>query len=215
LILIFLISMTSLELRLSQPLLQAVSFLVVFLFNGFLIASIALRFVFPSVSLEGDTFWVVRTSPYRLNDLYWQKFRFSFLPLLLVSEFLSIASIGMMRRDPQLIVLAAVSTGFVAAALTSMNLGAGTYFAVFKEKNPIRVASSQGASVTFLISMVYLTVVVIILIVPLNNYFERLMRFGDQPFSWILFPAVGVGVVSLLCVAISTGLGLKFIHRDY
>ncbi|MEK9136888.1 MAG: hypothetical protein AAB393_07180, partial [Bacteroidota bacterium] len=42
---IFLISMSSLELRLTQPLLQAVSFLVVFLFNGFLIASIALRFV--------------------------------------------------------------------------------------------------------------------------------------------------------------------------
>jgi ABC-2 type transport system permease protein len=169
LLLIFLISMSSLELKLTQPLLQAVSFLVVFLFNGFLIASIALRFVFPSVSLEGETFWVLRTSPYSAKDLYWHKFAFSFLVLLALAEFLSVASVGMLRRDPQLLVCASVSTGFIALALTSLNLGAGSYFASYKERNPIRVASSQGASVTFLISMVYLTIVSLILVVFLNN----------------------------------------------
>jgi ABC-2 type transport system permease protein len=215
LLLIFLISMSSLELKLAQPLLQAVSFLVVFLFNGFLVASIALRFVFPSVSLEGEAFWVVRTSPYSLKDLYWQKFTFSFLAMVTLAEFLSVTSVGVLRRDPQLIALAAVSTGFIVLALTSLNLGAGTYFASYKEKNPIRVASSQGASVTFLISMVYLTLVALILVVFLNDYFERLIRFGVQPSSWLLLPLTGVATLSLLCMLISTGIGLKTIQRDY
>ena len=212
---IFLISMSSLELRLSHPLLQAVSFLIVFLFNGFLIASVALRFVFPSVSLEGEAFWAVRTSPYSLRDLYWQKFAFSFIALLTLAEFLSIVSVGMLRRDTQLIQLAGITTGFIALALSSLNLGAGTYFATFKEKNPIRIASSQGSSVTFLISMVYMTVVVMILIVPLNNYFQRYLLFGAQPSSWLVLPVVGVGVLSMLCFLIATSVGLRSIQRDY
>ena len=215
LLLIFLVSISSLELKLTQPLMQAVSFLVVFMFNGFLMASIALRFVFPSVSLEGEAFWVVRTSPYVLKDLYWQKFTSWFLLQLTLAEFLSVTSVGMMRPDPQLIGLSAVATGFISLALTSLNLGAGTYFAAFKEKNPIRVASSQGASVTFLISMLYLTMVVMMLIVPLTGYFERLIRFGPQSASWMLFPAVGVAVVSVLCVVVSTGIGLRSFERDY
>ncbi len=212
---IFLISMSSLELRLTQPLLQAVSFLVVFLFNGFLIASIALRFVFPAVSLEGEAFWVVRTSPYSLKELYWQKFTFAFLLLFALAEFLSVLSIGMLRSDLVLIELAAVSTGFITLTLTSLNLGAGTYFAAFKEKNPIRVASSQGASVTFLVSMLYLTVVVVILIVPLYNYFQDTMLLTTPTASWIVAPIIGIGVISVLCFLISTGVGLKSIHRDY
>jgi ABC-2 type transport system permease protein len=212
---IFLISINSLQLRMSQPLLEAVSFLVVFLFNGFLIASIALRFVFPSVSLEGEAFWVVRTSPLTLKSLYLHKFAFAFLSLLVLAEFLSIASEGMLRQDPALMGLAAISTGCIALALTSMNLGAGTYFASFKEKNPIRVASSQGASVTFLMSMVYLTCVIAILIVPLHNYFERSLLFGGQSPSWIVLPAIVVGILSFLCFLVSSSIGLKSIHRDY
>ncbi len=211
---IFLISMGSLELKLSQPLLEAVSFLVVFLFNGFLVASIALRFVFPSVSLEGESFWVVRTSPYPLKNLYWQKFTFSFLALLALAEFLSVVSVGMLRRDTDLMQLSAISTGFIVLGLTSLNLGAGTYFASFKEKNPIRVASSQGASVTFLISMVYLVCVIVILIIPLNMYFERTMFLGSQSSQWIMLPSAGVAALSCICFMLSTGIGLKSIQRD-
>ena len=79
LLLVFLVSMSSLDLRLTQPFLQTVSFLVVFLFDGFLIASISLRFVFPAMSLEGDAFWCVRSAPVSMRKLYWQKFITSFL----------------------------------------------------------------------------------------------------------------------------------------
>jgi hypothetical protein len=121
----------------------------------------------------------------------------------------------MLHGEAQLMTLLAVSTGFIAIALTSLNLGAGTYFASFKEKNPIRVASSQGASVTFLISMVYLTIVAGLLIVPLNKYFDHLMHFGDVEGGWIFFPAVSIAVLSVLFVLVSTTIGLKSFQRDY
>jgi ABC-2 type transport system permease protein len=212
---IFLISVGALQLNASEPLMKAMGYLVVFLFDGFLIASVTLRFVFPTVSLEGDTFWLVRTSPVSLRWLYWHKFTFQFLLVLIVAETLCVASLSMLNYAPDLVRVAAVCTGFIALALTSLNLGAGTYFASFKEKNPVRVASSQGASMTFLGSMVFLALVISILVVPLHNLFESHLQIQKQSvLESMAMPLVAVGILSVVVSTISTSLGLQAIRRD-
>jgi len=214
LLLVFLVSMSSLELRLTQPFLQTVSYLVVFLFDGFLIASISLRFVFPAISLEGDAFWCVRSAPVNLRKLYWQKFGVAFGLIVTIAEILSIASTTMLRGSPLLITAGAVATALVALGLTALNLGAGAYFATFREKNPIRIASSQGASLTFLAGMVYLGAVVAILVIPLNRYYEFLIIRGTASPGWLLLPLAGVGIVTGLLFALATGVGLATLRRD-
>ena len=49
---------------------------------GFVLASIAARFIFPGVSLEGRTLWLLRSSPLPMRDLLWAKFWVGTLPLL-------------------------------------------------------------------------------------------------------------------------------------
>jgi ABC-2 type transport system permease protein len=214
LLLIFLISMGTFEMKLTQPFLQAVTFLVVFLFNGFLIASVSLRFVFPAVSLESESFWCVRSSPLSMNKLYWHKFLFALSLVMVVAEVLSVASLSMLVHDTPLVVFGSLCTGLIALALTSLNLGAGTYFALFKEKNPIRVASSQGASLTFLVSMIYLTVIVGAMVVPLNKYFESMILLGVPAQRWLYMPTNIVVVLSLVMFTISTSIGLRSLKGD-
>lgn len=214
LLMIFLVSVATLELKLVHPFLRAVSYLVVLMFNGFLIASITLRFVFPAVSLEGDAFWSVRSSPVSLKRLYWLKFTVAFGLVLGMAELLAVTSTMLLRHGSLLIVLASVSAASMALALTGLNLGAGAYFAMFKEKNPIRVASSQGASLTFLVGMVYLTLVAAVLIVPLNRYFEVLMLSSTVQMELIYVPLLIVASLSAILFSVSTGVGLRAIHRD-
>jgi ABC-2 type transport system permease protein len=187
----------------------------VFLFDGFLVASVSLRFVFPAMSLEGDAFWCVRSAPVNLRKLYWQKFVASFLLIAVTAEVLSVASISMLRDSPFLVLVGFLCTGFVALGLTSLNLGAGAYFATFREKNPIRIASSQGASLTFLGGMVYLGAVVAVLVVPLNRYFESLIIRGTTSPGWLVVPIVAVGILTGVVFAGSTGIGLATLRRDY
>jgi ABC-2 type transport system permease protein len=215
LLLVFLVSISSLELKLTQPFLQTISYLVVFLFDGFLIASISLRFVFPALSLEGDAFWCIRSAPVNLRKLYGQKFIGSFLLIATTAEILSVASTAMLRDSPVLILAGALCTGMVALGLTSLNLGAGAYFATFREKNPIRIASSQGASLTFLAGMVYLGAVVALLVVPLNRYFEMLIIRGTTSPGWLAIPVVAVGILTAIVFAGSTGIGLATLRRDF
>lgn len=215
LLVIFLISLSTLELKMVQPLLQSVAYLVIFLFNGFLVASICLRFVFPAVSLEGDAFWSVRSAPVSLPRLYWHKFLFAIVVILPVTELLAVFSNTLVRDNPTLVVLSVACSGFVAVGLTSLNLGAGALYANFREKNPIRIASSQGASLTFLGSMLYLAVVVSILVAPLTRYFEQVIILGRNPTDWIFYPLLMIAAVTAVLFALSAGVGLRAIRRDF
>ncbi len=49
--------------------LKTIVYLIVTLFNVFLVASLSLRFVFPLISLEGEALWKIRSAPIDFNDL--------------------------------------------------------------------------------------------------------------------------------------------------
>jgi ABC-2 type transport system permease protein len=211
---VFVVSVSSLEMKTTQPLLRAATFIVVFLFNGFLVASVTLRFVYPAVSLEGEAFWAVRSAPVSLSRLYWGKLLGSLLLVVGIAELLAVLSVGLIKDDAALLTLSAVCSASVALALTSLNLGAGAAFAVYREKNPIRIASTQGASLTFLLSMAYLGCVVAVMVIPLHGYFERLLRGEPPPGSWIFIPMGIILLGSLVVSAVSTRVGLRSLLRD-
>ena len=47
---------------------------------GFVMATVAVRFVFPAVSAEGAAFWIIRTAPISLKDFLWSKFWTGLVP---------------------------------------------------------------------------------------------------------------------------------------
>ncbi len=212
---IFVVSLNSLELKMTQPFLQAVSYTVVFLFDGFLLAAVSLRFVFPSVSLEGDAFWCVRAAPVSLRRLYWYKFLMFFLLIFLLGELLAFLSSGLVRDRGVLLWVSVASAAFIALAQTALNLGAGAYFATFREKNPIRIASSQGASLTFLGSMIYLAFLMTILIIPVNKFFDALILKGVTASGWLTLPVALIAMLSTILFVSSTWLGLRSMRRDF
>jgi len=52
---------------------------------GFVLASIAARFIFPGISLEGRTMWLLRSSPLAMRELLWSKFWVGTIPLLVMA----------------------------------------------------------------------------------------------------------------------------------
>ncbi len=52
---------------------------------GFVLASIAARFIFPSISLEGRQMWLLRSSPLDLRALMWSKYWIGTIPLLVLA----------------------------------------------------------------------------------------------------------------------------------
>ncbi len=122
---------------------------------GFVLASIAARFVFPSVSLEGRALWLLRSSPLDMRDLLWAKFWVGAVPLFLLAIVLVVATNLLLEVTP---FVHAVSTAAIACLvfpLTAMALAFGTFYPQYDAENAAQIPTSFGG-LLFMLSAIVL-----------------------------------------------------------
>jgi ABC-2 type transport system permease protein len=216
---LFSISVSNLNLRIHMLNMQIITYLVLFAFGGFMVGSLALRFVFPLIGLEGQAFWTLRTSPVKESKIFLVKFFMGFLIVLILAEYISISSnipftkITQMR--PLLLWFGIFNAFWISLTTVSLNLGFGGYFANYVECNPIRAASTQGATLTFLVTIVYLIVLVALVFVPISAYFTAVFRFQYFPITLIVFPGSLFAIISCLLSVFGLIVGLRSLRRDF
>ena len=130
---------------------------------GLVMSTIAVRFVFPGVSSEGAAFWIIRTSPARLSDFLWSKFWTGFVPVVVLTEALTITANEFLGVDPFLKIVAATAVVFMSLALAGLATGLGARYPRFAADNPQQVAGSYGG-VAFMILAVLFIIILIALV---------------------------------------------------
>jgi ABC-2 type transport system permease protein len=169
---------------------------------GFVMATVAVRFVFPCVSAEGAAFWIVRTSPIAMRDFLWSKFWTALLPVLLFTEGLTIAANELLGVDPFLKVVAAAGVAMMTLALVGLATGLGARYPRF-DVGPTQAAGSYGG-VMFMIGAVMLIIVTIALLGwPSSMYLmsttgQFRFRLTPERQMWI---AASFSTALAICVA--------------
>ena len=215
LITIFILSLSNIDamiLNAYNSYLKTLIYLIIYLFNIFLIASMSLRFIFPLVSLEGETIWKIRSAPVNHKKLLLTRLFLYFSVIFIIGQLLNFVSNYQFS-----ITLAAISqlnTAFVTITLVSFNFGMGAAYANYKEKNPIRVASSQGASLTFLFTILYLVFLIVLLFAPLSNYFSAFNKISSAPVSQLLYTSAILGTITFIVAYINIARGVKHFLKD-
>lgn len=216
---LFVMSVRQLRFRFDVPDLPAFIYLVLFAFGGFLVASLALRFVFPMISLEGRTLWLIRSAPIRTRRVFFVKLAVAVLVVACLGVGVAVFSnrpfVRIVRYDLSLMILGVVSTLLLVVGIVSVNLGLGGYFANYGEKNPIRVASSQGATLTFLLNLVFLLLVVVSVLIPVTAYFEAIWKSLAFSSQWFYSGGILVAIFSLVFTAFGIVTGLSALKRDF
>lgn len=199
-------------LRAYNQYLKTLIYLIVTLFNAFLIASLSLRFVFPLISLEGEALWKIRSAPINFTKLLGKRLLIYFLIIFFIGQMISFFS--NYQFPLQLSVVAQINTFLATITLVSMNFGMGGLFANYKEKNAIRLASSQGASLTFLFTLLYLVLLIIILFIPVSGYFYSLERGVNYSLINLLSTTIVLLILAISISAVSLKVGFKSFNSD-
>jgi ABC-2 type transport system permease protein len=192
--------------------LKTIVYLVITLFNVFLIASLSLRFVFPLISLEGDTIWRVRSAPINPNHLLLKRLSIYFLIIFFVGQIISFYSNHQFPH--QLSIVAQINSAVISVTLVTMNFGMGGMFANYKEKNAIRLASSQGASITFLFTLFYLIILISILFIPVFNFFNFQSKGMSISIWGLLSTTIVLSIITILFSTVFLRAGLKAFQKD-
>ncbi len=193
--------------------LQTMIYLSLFLFNLLFISTLSLRFIFPLISLEGLAFWKMKSSPVQNNFFLKSKIVIFSSFILLIA--LSLSFFSNYKFGIVLTVFSAFITLLAAMTIISINFGMGGLYTNFKEKNAIRLSSSQGASLSFLINIVYMLFIVIVLYKPLSGLFLSIMikrPFDLITFYWSLIP---IAIPSFILIITFLKLAANSIKKDF
>jgi len=215
LIIVFIFSISNIDviiLNAYDIYLKTLIYLIIYLFNVFLIASMSLRFIFPLVSLEGETIWKIRSAPLNYKKLMLTRLFVYFSVIFVIGQLLNFVS--NYQFSIILTLISQLNTAFVTITLVSLNFGMGAVFANYKEKNPIRVASSQGASLTFLFTIIYLVFLIILLFAPISNYFYEIDRGNFASLSQMLYTSLILGTIAFIMSYLSISKGVRHFTKD-
>jgi ABC-2 type transport system permease protein len=168
---------------------------------GFVMATVAARFVFPAVSAEGRAFWIIRTSPVSLRDFLWSKFWTGLAPVFLLTETLTILANELLGIDPFLKVVSAVAIAFMSVGMVGLATGLGARYPRFDAESPTQVAGSYGGVMFMIYAVLFVIVTCILLGWPSSIYVWH--RARGLPLSaadwWII--AGGFGAAALISLA--------------
>lgn len=165
------------------------------LMAAFVTSAVAVRFVFPSISAEGASFWIVRTSPVGMRSFLWSKFWTGFVPILIMAEVLTIVSTHLLNVVPFLQVLSGVAMAFMALAIVGLAAGMGAQHPRFNAENLTQVAGSYGGVSFMVLAVFYIVLTVGLLAWPASTYLWHQMH--DLPIA----PSRQTGMVVLFSLA--------------
>jgi len=161
---------------------------------GFVLAALALRFVYPAVSVEGSSFWIIQCSPLSVGRFLKEKFWISFFPLLILAGFLVLVSNLFLKADVFMTLLSLVSVEVMVAGLTSLALGMGAIYPKFHVENISQIESSLGGILFMIYALFYVGVIIALEALPVRSYFQYSFGFKDS-FYW---PAIAIVIVAFV-----------------
>ncbi len=214
LLLIFILNMSGLNLYMSDPVRMTLLFVANYIFGGFFLVSLAVRFIFPLMSQEGQAFWMIKSSPLTKRFILSYKSILSCLILLFIGLPLLGITSEALTASKSLQRITLTFTIFATFITTLLSFATGAWFANLKEKSAIRAASSRGATVAFLVTMFYLVGGSAVLsAITLNIYKFTIDNEPYEPNRSLILLAL-FGFISILIAGVSIVISKKALDRE-
>jgi ABC-2 type transport system permease protein len=189
--------------------------------TALILSTFTSRFIFPLLSLEGRTFWVLGLLPVRREQILWGKFVFSVAISLVATEVLVFLSDVMLKMAPLIIALHLGMVAILCLGLSGISVGLGARFPNLRESDPSKIAVGFGGTLNLLVSLLFIFSIVTSMAIPCHLYF---LGWEHPDSSGFVLSNTGFGfwlvvasLVSLLIGALGTivplRIGIKAFQR--
>ena len=164
---------------------------------GFVLASVAARFIFPGISLEGRTMWLLRSSPLSMRDLLWSKFWVGTIPLLFLAVGIVLVTGLLMKVSTFIMMVSLFTITMMTFGISGLAIGFGTLFPRFETENAAQIPTSFGGLLFMMASIVMIGVVITLEARPVFSYLAS-VSFGSarDPLEMVW----GFGLSALVCI---------------
>ncbi|MDR3153122.1 MAG: hypothetical protein LBW85_02340 [Deltaproteobacteria bacterium] len=165
---------------------------------GLVSATLSLRFAFPSISAEGFSYWIIRSSPMSTGDFIRGKLLFWLAPIMAVALTLTWLTSRFLDAAPMMAATAFALTLLLTPGLCALGVGLGSRFPRFDTENLAQVPTGYGGLIFMVSSSLSLLCIIGLSAWPVVRYLR--IRRGMSQFGLkegILIPLLALSVLAL------------------
>ena len=166
---------------------------------GFVLASIAARFIFPAVSLEGRQMWLLRSSPLELKAMLWAKYWVGTVPLLILALAITVLTNVLLKATPFMMAVGVGTILLLTLAISAMALAFGALYPQFETENAAQIPTSFGGLVFMMATIGLLAIVIVIESVPVYRYLSA--AFSREPLTVTPLMVGSFALAAGVCIA--------------
>jgi ABC-2 type transport system permease protein len=144
--------------------------------GSLVITSICSRFVFPSVSLEGQSFWLLQVAPVSIHDVLKAKFRSWRFPVSCIGGVVFISGAMALNAEGPLVLASCAAGIIICHGLVGLGIGLGAFFSQFEWEYSTQISTSLGSFIFMITSVIVLSLTM----VPLGCMFGIYLLFPES-----------------------------------
>jgi ABC-2 type transport system permease protein len=175
--------------------------------TGFVVASLAARFVYPSIGAEGGSFYIILSSPLSVGRFIFDKYLFYLTPFTGLALILLVVSNRLLNIEGPMWWISVVIGLIITWTVLAMALGFGAIYADFKAENRAAALGGMGAILFLFTAIAFEMAVIFLGGVPVYRVMRSWLRHGTLP-TYDLLTLLGWVAAS---IAVSAFLALFFI----
>jgi ABC-2 type transport system permease protein len=183
---------------------------------GFVLAAVSVRFIFPALSSEGKSFWIIQASPLSMKRLLWGKFFIYVPPMFLLGGILIIVTNYLLHVTTFMMILTSATMFLAVFAIIAMGIGFGALYPNFRYENISQVATGFGGLMYMIFSAGFMAVIIILEAGPVYLLFMADVRGSTvTAFQWFqIIMAFSIAFI-IICFAVykPMKLGLEALER--
>jgi len=189
---------------------QALAFLNLAL-AAFVVSSVAVRFLYPAVSLEGRSFWLLRSAPLPLRRVWWSKFWSGVLPLLGLGLLLLALSNRALGVGALTMAVSVVTLALMTLCIAALGLCLGSHYPQFEYENAAKIPTGFGGVVYMILSVLFIGLNVVLEAWPLTTTLlarlvSRSLSTAEVTGIAACFAAVALCDVAVFVLATRSGI---------
>ncbi|MBU2615052.1 MAG: hypothetical protein KKG87_05800, partial [Elusimicrobia bacterium] len=176
---------------------------------GFILSALALRFVFPQISLEKGTLWFIFSMPMTIEKFFVKKLIISAVPMLFLGLIMGIFSNLLLKvSSPIVFWFSSGTIILLSIGLLCMSLGLGAGYPKFDSDNIVEIEASYGGIFYMVCSLVYIGLTLGIEAIPMQLFIKH--QLGSQLY-WgdLIWHGVDLLILNAIVIGIPIWRGIK------
>ena len=177
--------------------------------TGFVVASLAARFVYPSIGAEGGSFYIIMSSPLSTSRYILHKYLFYVVPFTGLALILLVVSNRLINIEGPMWYISIITGLIITWTVLAMALGFGAIYADFKAENRAAALGGIGAILFLFTAIAFEMAIIFLGGAPVFRVMKSWLRKGVMPVDDLLTLIVWI----LVSLALSLFLSIFFIKK--